>query len=79
MTAPFLAMKQISKHYAGVTALNKVDFDIHKGEIHCLVGENGSGKSTLIKIISGTVSADPGSIIEINGDAIHSHKAQSDC
>jgi len=75
MTAPFLAMKQISKHYAGVTALNKVDFDIHKGEIHCLVGENGSGKSTLIKIISGTVSADPGSIIEINGDAIHSHKA----
>lgn len=75
MTVPFLAMKQISKHYAGVTAIDKVDFEIHEGEIHCLVGENGSGKSTLIKIISGTVNADPGSIIEINGEAIHSHHA----
>jgi simple sugar transport system ATP-binding protein len=75
MAEPFLQMTGVSKHYAGVTALDNVDFELHKGEIHCLVGENGSGKSTLIKIISGTVNADPGSIIEIDGDIIHTHKA----
>jgi simple sugar transport system ATP-binding protein len=75
MAETFLSLKQVSKHYAGVTALDKVDFDIKKGEIHCLAGENGSGKSTMIKIISGTVEADPGSQIEIDGEPVHSHKA----
>lgn len=75
MAESFLSLKQVSKHYAGVTALNKVDFEIDKGEIHCLVGENGSGKSTLIKIISGTVDADPGSQIQIEGHPVNSHKA----
>ena len=75
MTDCFLSLKQVSKHYVGVTALDKVDFDINQGEIHCLVGENGSGKSTMIKIISGTVDADPGSWIEIEGKHVHSHKA----
>lgn len=75
MTEPFLRMKQISKHYAGVIALDRVDFELEYGEIHCLVGENGSGKSTLIKIISGTVNADPGSQIELEGEIIHTHKA----
>lgn len=71
MLSPFLSLKQVSKNYAGVTALDKVDFDIYPGEIHCLAGENGSGKSTMIKIISGTVKADPGSVIEINGTPVH--------
>jgi len=71
----FLQMEQVSKHYAGVTALDKVNFELDYGEIHCLVGENGSGKSTLIKIISGTVNPDPGSQIIIQGDLIHSYKA----
>jgi simple sugar transport system ATP-binding protein len=75
MAEPFLRMTGVSKHYAGVTALDQVGFELDKGEIHCLVGENGSGKSTLIKIISGTVSADPGSVIEIDGRVIHTHKA----
>jgi len=75
MTEPFLTLRQVSKHYVGVTALDNVDFEIQKGEIHCLAGENGSGKSTMIKIISGTVDADPGSIIEIDGKPVHSHKA----
>ena len=75
MAEPFLKMKQVSKHYAGVTALDKVDFEINKGEIHCLAGENGSGKSTMIKIISRTVEADPGSVIEIEGFPVHSHNA----
>lgn len=75
MAESFIRMTQVSKHYAGVTALDNVDFELQEEEIHCLVGENGSGKSTLIKIISGTVDADPGSKIEIAGEVIHSHKA----
>lgn len=75
MADSFLSLEHVSKHYAGVTALDKVDFEIDKGEIHCLVGENGSGKSTLIKIISGTVDADPGSQIQIEGRPVFSHKA----
>lgn len=72
---PFLSLKNVSKHYVGVTALDRVDFEIHPGEIHCLVGENGSGKSTLIKIISGTVHADPGAEIAISGEAVHGSQA----
>jgi simple sugar transport system ATP-binding protein len=75
MAEPFLALRKVSKHYAGVTALDSVDFDIQKGEIHCLAGENGSGKSTIIKIISGTVEADPGSLIEIKGQTVHGFRA----
>jgi simple sugar transport system ATP-binding protein len=75
MNKPFLTLKKISKHYAGVKALDNVDFEIEAGEIHCLVGENGSGKSTLIKIISGTVQPDPGGSIEIDGNHIHGYQA----
>ncbi len=67
----FLSMKNISKRYTGVQALDSVDFDIEKGEIHCLVGENGSGKSTLIKIISGVEQPDDGAQIEIDGQPHH--------
>ena len=52
----------ISKHFGGVKALDKVDLQIRKGEIHCLSGENGSGKSTLIKILSGFYKPDEGTI-----------------
>ena len=62
MSEILLQAKQISKHFGGVTALDKVDLTIKKGEIHCLMGENGCGKSTLIKIISGFYRPDGGSI-----------------
>jgi len=62
-----LEMKKISKRYGGVRALKEVDFQLKKGEIHCLVGENGSGKSTLIKIISGAVVPHHDSEIRIRG------------
>lgn len=63
MSEILLQARQISKHFGGVTALNKVDLTIKKGEIHCLMGENGCGKSTLIKIISGFYTPDEGTII----------------
>jgi len=57
-----LVVKDISKSYVGVQALDKVSLSINRGEILCLVGENGSGKSTLIKIISGALKKDEGEI-----------------
>jgi len=57
-----LEMKEISKIYPGVVALNKVDFSLKKGEIHALIGENGAGKTTLIKILAGAVQSDGGAI-----------------
>jgi putative multiple sugar transport system ATP-binding protein len=46
-------MKNITKEFPGVKALNNVSFQVAQGEIHCLVGENGAGKSTLMKVLSG--------------------------
>jgi ABC-type sugar transport system, ATPase component len=48
-----LEMKDITKEFPGVKALNNVNFQVKRGEIHCLVGENGAGKSTLMKVLSG--------------------------
>jgi putative multiple sugar transport system ATP-binding protein len=53
MTTPILEMKNITKEFPGVKALNNVSFQVAEKEIHCLVGENGAGKSTLMKVLSG--------------------------
>src|SRR5512133_3844431 len=62
MDAPLLEMRDISKAFPGVRALDRVHFDLQQGEIHALMGENGAGKSTLIKILSGVYSLDEGEI-----------------
>ena len=55
-------MKQISKAFPGVQALDHVDFDLLPGEVHVLVGENGAGKSTLMKVLTGAYPYDQGEI-----------------
>lgn len=63
MSRPFLEVRNVSKSFSGVRALESVNLTINQGEIRCLVGENGSGKSTLIKIIAGVYAPDQGDII----------------
>ncbi len=53
MADTLLEMRNITKTFPGVKALNDVSFEVKEGEIHCLVGENGAGKSTLMKVLSG--------------------------
>ena len=55
-----LSMRNISKSFPGVRALQNVDFTLCKGEIHALMGENGAGKSTLIKVMTGVYPKDSG-------------------
>jgi simple sugar transport system ATP-binding protein len=58
----FIDLRAVTKRYAGVTALDSVDFTVQPGEAVCLAGENGSGKSTLIKIISGVEPTTEGTV-----------------
>lgn len=57
-----LTMRAIDKTYPGVHALDHVDFDVRRGEVHALVGENGAGKSTLMKVLTGITHKDSGTI-----------------
>lgn len=57
-----LTMRNISKTFPGVKALQHVDFTLRKGEIHALMGENGAGKSTLIKVLTGVYEHEEGEI-----------------
>lgn len=64
-----LQAANVSKHFAGVQALRDVSFELRAGEVHALVGENGAGKSTLIKIITGAVQPDSGTL-EVGGRVV---------
>lgn len=66
---PILELDNISKYFPGVKALNGVSFYLKKGEVVGLVGENGAGKSTLVKIITGVLPKDQGTI-KVNGKQV---------
>ena len=68
-------MENINKAFPGVQALEKVDFTLKRGEVHCLVGENGAGKSTLIKVLTGVFPPDTGKII-LDGEEIQTRSPQ---
>ncbi len=59
---PIVRMEETYKHFDGVVAINHVTFDLYEGEVLALVGDNGAGKSTLMKILSGAIRSDSGSI-----------------
>ena len=70
MSEYVLELKDIVKKFPGVVALDHVQFQLKKGEIHALMGENGAGKSTFIKIITGVHAPNEGKII-FKGEEVH--------
>lgn len=61
MTA-LLELRNLFKHFGGLTVTNNCDFEVQSGEIHALIGPNGAGKTTLINQISGALAPDGGNI-----------------
>jgi ribose transport system ATP-binding protein len=67
-----LRMRGIRKSFPGVVALDGVDLEVRRSEVHVLLGENGAGKSTLMKVLSGAIKSDSGEI-ELLGEPVHIH------
>jgi ribose transport system ATP-binding protein len=72
-----LEIRDLSKAFPGVLALDRVSLDIGPGEVHALVGHNGSGKSTLIKILAGCETPESASSILVGGDRLDLGSPQS--
>ena len=72
MSVPVLELRNVTKTFPGVRALDGVHFSLEKGEIHALMGENGAGKSTLIKVITGVHRPDSGLIL-LDGKPVEIH------
>src|SRR5215216_2397531 len=62
-------LRNVTKRFGGVTAVEDVDFDLRPGEVHALVGENGAGKSTLMKMVHGLYTPDEGTL-EVGGEVV---------
>jgi ribose transport system ATP-binding protein len=71
-----ISVRGLAKRYGGVKALNGLDLDLEANKVHAIVGENGAGKSTFMKILSGGVTPDEGTI-EVLGEKFSSFSVQS--
>src|SRR6202167_4436157 len=60
---PVAALRQVTKRFPGIVALDRVSLEFHSGEIHVLLGENGAGKSTLVSLLAGMQRPDEGEIL----------------
>lgn len=67
---PLLEVRGVTKRFAGVCALNNVNLNIRRGEVHAVIGENGAGKSTLMKVLAGVQPPDAGEVL-LDGKAVH--------
>jgi branched-chain amino acid transport system ATP-binding protein len=63
---PVLRGRNLTRRWGGVVAVNDVSIDLHRGEIHAVIGTNGAGKSTLVNVLSGEVKASAGRV-ELGG------------
>ncbi|MCL4488684.1 MAG: ABC transporter ATP-binding protein [Chloroflexi bacterium] len=76
MNEPILSVSGVKKHFGGIQALNRIDFDLPAGAIMGLMGPNGAGKTTLVNIICGSYKPDAGTIkfkgADITGCSPHS-------
>ena len=68
--APIIELRDVSKHFGSVIALQGITMSVRAGEVCCLLGDNGAGKSTLIKILSGVHKPDSGEMI-LDGRPVH--------
>lgn len=75
--APIMEVRDISKRFPGVVALNNVSLQFLPGEVHAIVGENGAGKSTLMKIMAGAYTPDSGEIILMGDKVSFSHPKEA--
>lgn len=68
-SSPLLSVRNVSKHFGGLVALNQVSFDVEEGEVLGLMGPNGAGKTTLLNVIAGDYAPDEGAVV-FNGQTI---------
>ena len=66
--SPLLEVRGIEKRFGGVVATDRVDLDIHAGEVHALIGPNGAGKTTLVALLAGQMASDRGRIFFAGAD-----------
>src|SRR3954471_1416953 len=69
---PLLEVRNLAKSYGPVVALKSADLVVEPGEVHALLGANGAGKSTLVKILTGVIQADRGTVA-VNGKQVKMH------